>query len=368
VQSTTDNLLGPSRNRHVLYCRKKLKDNLPVLRKACAACRKAKIKCDSQSPRCCCCIEKELVCVYEATRGSKTVAQQPSPPLDELRFDGTTLVETLKLGDHNEISLNNSSICNSQALLNFNVDHSGAVAMVPDLLYQNAIFDWEPDAAFVEESGGSDAGTTLSSNSSGNDFSLDWFPSGPLLGLTHELVFSMPTDCMFHTPYLVLRPIEHEYLSQSTSLISHRSPFIHTQLSSGSQIGRAFLMQSIQSYTTLLAIPALPPFVHSISLPTHGPSPPSSAPLEICKSIISLYVNKTAATSPFIWRAITMEKERFTKEFEDTDDWTTLSMLQAITLYILLRIFEQDSFSIDFDRELVRAMTVRLSRCIRYKR
>ncbi len=56
-----------------------------------------------------------------------------------------------------------------------------------------------------------------------------------------------------------------------------------------------------------------------------------------------------------------MEKDRFMKEFEDADEWTTLSMLQAITLYILLRIFDQDSFSVDFDCELVHAMTVRCS-------
>jgi hypothetical protein len=47
------------------------------------------------------------------------------------------------------------------------------------------------------------------------------------------------------------------------------------------------------------------------------------------------------------------------EELEDADEWTTLSMLQAITLYVLLRIFDQDSFSVDFDVELVRTMTVR---------
>jgi hypothetical protein len=54
-----------------------------------------------------------------------------------------------------------------------------------------------------------------------------------------------------------------------------------------------------------------------------------------------------------------MEKDRFMNEIEDADEWTTLSILQAITLYVLLRIFDQDSFSVDFDHELVRAMTVR---------
>lgn len=55
-----------------------------------------------------------------------------------------------------------------------------------------------------------------------------------------------------------------------------------------------------------------------------------------------------------------MEKDRFMKEYVNGDEWTVLSMLQAVTLYILLRIFDEDSFSTEFDRELTRAMTVRL--------
>jgi hypothetical protein len=361
--STAHNLLGPSRNRHVLYCRKKLGDNLPVLRKSCAACRKAKVKCNSEFPQCRLCIDKDLVCVYELTRRSENLAQQPaSPPLNEPRSDGTMLVGTSKLGGQNEISWDASPSCNNQAFLNSNVDHSIALAVVPDLLYQNTAFGWAPDAGCVEELEDSDVGANSYASSSGNDFSLDWFSSGPLPSLTLASTFSTPADCMFHTPYLVLRPMDYDYSSQSTSIVSPQSPFIHTNLSTGSQIGRTFLMQNIQSYATLLATSTLPLFIHSVSLPTQGPSLPSSAPLEICKSIIFLYASKTAATSPFIWRVITMEKDRFMKEFEDADEWTTLSMLQAITLYILLRIFDQDSFSVDFDRELVRAMTVRYSK------
>jgi hypothetical protein len=55
-----------------------------------------------------------------------------------------------------------------------------------------------------------------------------------------------------------------------------------------------------------------------------------------------------------------MEKDRFMNEYMNEDEWTVVSMLQAVTLYILLRIFDEDSFSAEFDRELTRAMTVRL--------
>ncbi|RDW57378.1 hypothetical protein BP5796_12828 [Coleophoma crateriformis] len=348
----------PSRNRHVLYCRKKLGDNLPVLRKSCAPCRKVKVKCNSEFPPCGRCRDKDLACVYELTRRSESVAQQPTfPTLDEPATGGTSLVEIPALGGQNDISWDTSLSCNNPALLDNNVDHSGSLAVVPDLLSQNTAFDWEPGAWYMEELESSDAAVNSRSDSLGNDLSFDWMSPGPFPSLIIESTFSTPADCMFHTPYLVLRPMDYDYLSHS--VVSPRSPFTHTQLSNGSQIGRTFLMQSIKSYTTLLATSTLPPFIHSISLPTQGPSLPFSAPLEICKSIMSLYTTKTVATSPFIWRAIMMEKDRFIKEIEDADEWTMLSMLQAITLYILLRIFDQDSFSIDFDRELAHAMTVR---------
>jgi hypothetical protein len=304
-------------------------------------------------------MDKGLDCVYELTRRSENIAPQPASPTLNERSAGAMLVETSKLGDQNDSSWDTSLSCNNRALLDADVDQLRALAVVPDPGYLNTGFEWEPDAGVGEELEDSDVGVNYYPNGSSNDFSLDWFSSGTLPALTLESTFSMPADCMFHTPYLVLRPVDFDYPSQYTALLSRRSPFIHSHTSTGSQIGRTFLLQSIQSYATLLATSSLPPFIHSISLPIQGPCLPSSAPLEICKSIINLYTNKTAATAPFIWRAITMEKDRFDKELEDADDWTTLSMLQSITLYTLLRIFDQDSFSVDFDHELVRVMTVR---------
>jgi hypothetical protein len=44
-------------------------------------------------------------------------------------------------------------------------------------------------------------------------------------------------------------------------------------------------------------------------------------------------------------------------ELSNWDEETILAMLQAITVYIL-KIFDGDPFSVNFDRELVGAMTV----------
>ncbi|KAE9372727.1 hypothetical protein N431DRAFT_483460 [Stipitochalara longipes BDJ] len=350
----------PSRNRHVLYCRKKLGDNLPVLRKSCAACRKAKVKCDSEFPRCRRCTEKDLVCTYELTQRSNSLAQQPaSTPSNQPKSNHKLLVEAPQLGHQNEIPWNATLEDHSETLIGSDVHSSGAWPTdVSDFSYQNEFsLDWEPNAGFVEDL---EVSHFVSSSTSdyylNGESSFNWL-SGPSPSLTLGSTFSTPADCMFHTPYLVIRPMDRDYPPPPSAVISSRSPFIHSHLSTGSQIGRTFLMQSMQSYATLLAAPTLPPFIHTFSLPAYGPSPPSSAPLEICKSIVSLYKNKTSSTSPFIWRSVTTEKDCFMKELENSDDWTMLSMLQAITVYILLRIFDENSFSVEFDRALTAAMT-----------
>lgn len=42
----------------------------------------------------------------------------------------------------------------------------------------------------------------------------------------------------------------------------------------------------------------------------------------------------------------------------DADEWNTVAMLQALTVYILLRVFTQDTVSMDLDIALVQTMTV----------
>ncbi|KAK3623535.1 hypothetical protein LTR22_024342 [Elasticomyces elasticus] len=236
------------------------------------------------------------------------------------------------------------------------------LAPMPDPTPQYDLALLDPNAEFVEDWAVSDLVANIPSNGcSSNGTPINWFMSGPTPSLTFHATLSIPADCMFHTPYLVLRPMDHD-LSPTSS----RSPFIRACPSTGSQIGRTFLLQNIKSYATALVTKNLPAFVHSTSLPPQDPSPcqaptcatpPPSPTLEICRSIVSLYTTKTPATSSFVWRTVTMEKDRFMNEHVDGDEWTVLYMLQAITVYVLLRIFDEDSFSVEFDRELTRAMT-----------
>jgi hypothetical protein len=359
-------LLGTSRNRHVLYCRKKVMEGLPVLRKSCAACRKAKAKCDSGLPNCSRCGDRGLTCVYELTRKSLTSAQRPAfAPPDEPSLHSTLLANILEPDNQNEIPWNANAENGNDAQINLDINTPSLwLVPVPDLTPRNDLALLESDSGLVQDLEITDTGANIWSNGySINGSPISWFISDATPSLPFDATFSTPADCMFYTPYLILRPMDRDL-----SPVSLNSPFIHAHLPISSQIGRTYLLQNLRSYATALATKNLPPFIHGTSLPPPDPSscqtptcapPPPLPTLEICKSIVSLYATKTPATSSFVWRTITMEKDRFMNEYVNGDEWTVLSMLQAITLYILLRIFDEDSFSVEFDRELTRAMTVR---------
>jgi hypothetical protein len=45
-------------------------------------------------------------------------------------------------------------------------------------------------------------------------------------------------------------------------------------------------------------------------------------------------------------------------QYQKSNEWNVLAMLQSMTIYILIRIFDEGSFTIDFDNQMIETMTV----------
>jgi hypothetical protein len=45
-------------------------------------------------------------------------------------------------------------------------------------------------------------------------------------------------------------------------------------------------------------------------------------------------------------------------QYQQSDEWNVLAMLQSMTIYILIRIYDEDSFPVDFDNQMIETMTV----------
>jgi hypothetical protein len=229
----------------------------------------------------------------------------------------------------------------------------------------------------------------------GNDVILDSYSSNAILSL--PLTFSLDTSSIefsgsfFESPDLKLRyltPLHHS-VSWSSSIVRRQTPFTPASRSMRSQIGQGFLLQNIRTYPKmLLESTNLPPFINPSAFQgseSEGellPFPQNTMkPLSVCRSIVQMYSMKTKQTNTFLWRTVASERKRledevstfhhdylsswYTKpsQHRDTNEWNLLAMLQAITIYILLRIFDEDSFSVDFDNDLIQTMTAIAIKC-----
>lgn len=216
-------ILGLSRNRHVLYCRKKLGPDEPVLRKSCVACRKAKAKCNSSLPYCRRCAEKTLNCVYEATQSSKGTLNHPNARY--LNHDCAPGVELVENGNQHGVFREISSQQKHITLANLEPDLAVWTAKESDKALNGAI---HLDIGFIQGVPTS----TLIPPSDPEVFFDDLSSSGwSFLGLHPSLAF----NGMFHNPNLAFRPIDRyqsAYSSRSSSsLTSPRTPFIPSYVS-----------------------------------------------------------------------------------------------------------------------------------------
>ncbi|MCJ1331273.1 hypothetical protein MMC10_007961 [Thelotrema lepadinum] len=79
-------------------------------------------------------------------------------------------------------------------------------------------------------------------------------------------------------------------------------------------------------------------------------------PLASCAAIMQMCSVKNEGNVLFIWRAIRMEQERFSLEYIDYDDVDLVAALQAISIYILLRLSETNEEATNFDVPLTHTM------------
>lgn len=136
-----------------------------------------------------------------------------------------------------------------------------------------------------------------------------------------------------------------------------------------SPLTRALIVNTLRSYIDgfLPGNNSLPPFIHpecfSAAIPHHllpqpKDSPPLPQPLAICSSIIQMFQAKTKENSEFIWSTVEMAQQRLAAEASSLNDWEIVTALQAIAVYFILRITENDEHNISFDIHLIQTMMV----------
>ncbi|EED21996.1 conserved hypothetical protein [Talaromyces stipitatus ATCC 10500] len=122
-------------------------------------------------------------------------------------------------------------------------------------------------------------------------------------------------------------------------------------------LNRKYVLVNLRSYPRMMLSASrngMPPFVHSYHLSYDCADNTSlPEPLARCAGIVAMWSVKSKHNSMHIWKAIRSEQERLLQESSVYNDWDALAALQAMCVYVILRVLEKDEDIIDFDIPLI---------------
>ncbi|KUJ14516.1 uncharacterized protein LY89DRAFT_736549 [Mollisia scopiformis] len=134
----------------------------------------------------------------------------------------------------------------------------------------------------------------------------------------------------------------------------------HNQLS----LNRRYVLCTLKSYPYML-LPGrnLPPFIHPYHAYGLKDSDNNSQvrkytqpPIQNCAMIIRWHSADDKNNTVYIWKTISLELEKFSKECPENSDENAVAALQAITIYFLLRISEDMDEAAVYDMLLIHTM------------
>jgi len=332
----------PSLKRHGYYCRSNTGASVPR-RRSCAACAKAKTACDNALPECSRCTRRGLMCHYpsRSTRQKRdAVRRATSDDLDDpLDGHANSIVPTV--ADQSQGLSTTTSASNDPMFedLQWSLDDMTAFEdyMIPT-----------PQTAFpsvTSSSPGSASPTTITPPSSLLDSTDPIFDDQNRPTRQRErqhqtqrqqsLCFAIPPGPSLNVRSMIQRPNMHHGAERAASLIFY----------------------TLKSYPLMLQQNDLPPFIHP-SYVSSTDDGSATEPLDNCIALMHMMANGVKGSRKLFWRNVRIECERICDQNQTLNKWELLGALQALSVYILIRIDEGETEHNNLDYLLERAVIV----------
>lgn len=302
--------------------------------RSCEACIKAKTRCNNAQPSCARCTTRHHPCAYS-----------------------------------NRSHTRRSKACDDTSLHQSYYQDDVEIAGMPDTLLlarpSNGNADFLPAATDLSESNAADLSLALS----------DWGLSHrdvSLIGKSRPSVTSLPQhqhqegrkDTIPRMPTFHLRSF-----AQSRSMMGRTSPSARLM---------SHMLTSLPK--TMYSAGSLPPFIHPYSLGSNPHNPGGAfESLTTCVMLMQMISSGTIGSRKLFWKIVRIECERFKVEvpfpllqywycapltgyqIPTFDKWNLLSSMQALTVYILVRLQEGETVDNNHDVLLLSTFKVRLT-------
>ncbi|KAJ8058976.1 hypothetical protein OCU04_011959 [Sclerotinia nivalis] len=327
-----------SQLRHTSYCRRvKAQGGVKSRKRSCLACTKAKTQCDLH-PTCSRCTTRNLSCVYR--EGPQLSGSNiPEPVVGKLLENDTNQVEEVPL-----------------------ISSSSDVAAPALDIYETAITSYPLQSSDINTQ------DILSLDLLGESWDLqisDFLPEHtgfPFLGTTPYS--TQPSPRLVQTessPIFTNFQVKDNWpYYRLYNQPAPKAPIAFApRKSSKSQfsLNRNYILCTLPTYPSMMLpsngdIP--PPFIH----PHFNNRKALPGPLGICATLVRWTTIKDKDSAVHIWRCIRMEIDRLCAEYPTYNEEDAVAALQAMTVYFLLRLSEDNEEATNFDAPLIHTMIV----------
>ena len=338
--------------RHLAYCRRKAKGHPVSRKKSCVSCTKAKTQCDLGSPQCMRCFNKCILCTYERCTPESVGA--PSTRTDIVSED---LCHSLNGPAPLESPKRQSELLSATDYLEKAPGDQTSLDLLDKSLYspvtdpKGSVYSgrhvWEKSFPSF------DTGDPLFSSTTSEVF--------PVHDVGSWLTLEEP-----HTKELY--SLETPSTLDNSLAVSSPKAFSPREIGNvKSRLNRAYVIVSLRSYPEmLLSGETLPPFIHLSGSPSTlhikrpdeiDTQPALPGPLAICASVVQMFKTKNKGNASFVWSTVRQAQEKLAREVHSYSDLDTMAALQAITMYLILRVSEDENADhVNFDVQLIQTM------------
>ncbi|KAF2691753.1 hypothetical protein K458DRAFT_381593 [Lentithecium fluviatile CBS 122367] len=313
--------------RHGYYCRSRKAGSTNRAR-SCISCARGKARCDNRRPECSRCVAKAIECHYPAnTRKDAEPRFQYSDnaPTEQQRTPPS--VTNPPGVDMSQEPNNNSDIMLDTTL------------QMPFTDLGEGYLDWnDPEVNFADFL---------------NPQTVDESAQYPSPESSSMVCHSTPmTDHAGQEPpsFITMPPTISTYL--------RRSLILRPKMMTGAKRTANLILSTLKSYPQMmLHHNTFPPFIHPL-LRSSAREMDQMEPLSNCISLVHMIKSGVHGSRKLFWKNVRMECERLREEHLRLNKWGLLAAMQALSIYILIRLCEGETEHNNFDVLLLGTVTI----------
>ncbi|KAH8810620.1 hypothetical protein F5884DRAFT_875195 [Xylogone sp. PMI_703] len=316
--------------RHGYYCRSRGSGSTTRSR-SCICCARAKARCDNKLPICSRCITKATECRYPTNSSRNTVS----------RTHGSDNTSTEWRERDVSLVIDPPGIENCRDANNHDVILNTTFALT-DPEFGNLGMNWGDSSIDFTSFLTPQLNDISAQNGSSRRSSLAHRP----MSSTDEVVHVRPTGASLKAAIpllpncaprlLIRRPSVRAGVRGITNLISH----------------------TLKSYPLMMMRQnTLPPYIHSRMMSCYVDDNHLN-PLSNCINLVHMISHEVKGGRRLFWENVRLECERICEEHQRLNKWELLTAMQAISIYILIRLDEGETDHNNLDFLLLAAVTV----------